>query len=327
MDDLESGALLDQYRVTGVLARGGMATLYTAEDTLGAGEVVLKVPHPQYECDVVFYQRFEREERIGQQIAHPAIVKVLTPREKSRLYLAMERVPGVPLHQVLAAESPLPPERALAIARQLCSALSCLQEHGVVHRDVKPENVLVAPDGSVKLLDFGIALIEAARRLTWAGLSHALGTPDYMAPEQIRGRRGDARTDVYALGTLLHEMLAGCLPYDTSSVTALLHAKQHADPPPLSAHRPGLDPALERIVLRAIARDPRDRYPTAAALLADLEAPGAAVLPPPPTPQVTPGRRARRALVVALVAGAAVAGLGALARHGAERAPAAAAAR
>jgi eukaryotic-like serine/threonine-protein kinase len=131
----------------------------------------------------------------------------------------------------------------------------------------------------VKLLDFGIALIESARRLTWAGLSHAVGTPDYMAPEQIRGRRGDARTDVYALGTLLYEMLTGHLPHESGDTSAILESKLHGVPTPPSAYLPGLDPALEAIVLHAIAQDPRERYPGALEMVRDLKS-----LRPRPSP-------------------------------------------
>ncbi len=173
MHDPDAGEQLDRYRLTELLARGGMASVFRAENLDTGQEVVLKVPYIQYESDVVFFQRFQREEQIGQRLRHPGIVRVLETGEKSRLYLAMEYVPGRSLAQVLADEKPFPPERALAVAVQLAEALACLQEHGVVHRDVKPENVRVLPSGDVKLLDFGIALIESARRLTWAGLSHA----------------------------------------------------------------------------------------------------------------------------------------------------------
>lgn len=313
MRDPEVGEALDQYRLTELLARGGMASIFKAVDEDSGAAVVLKIPHLQYESDVVFYQRFQREEQIGQRIHHPGIVRVLVPREKSRLYLAMEYVPGRSLAQVMAAEGPLPVARALAIACQLCDALACLQEHGVVHRDVKPGNVQVLPSGDVKLLDFGIALIESARRLTWAGLSHAVGTPDYMAPEQIRGRRGDARTDVYALGTLLYELLTGHLPHEAGDAGAVIESKLHGEPTPPSVHLPGLHPGLEAIVLRAIAQDPRDRHPGAGELLRDLRCPAAVPLAPRPrtsSPRVS--TRARRTVAATLIVGTVLAGLSSL---------------
>ncbi len=314
LSDPEIGDELDGFRLTELLARGGMATVFRAVELATGDERVLKIPHLQYESDVVFYQRFLREEEIGRSVDHPGIVRVLGPREKSRLYLAMEYVPGRSLAEVLEAERPLASARALDIACQLADALACLQRHGVVHRDVKPGNVRVLPDGRVKLLDFGIALVETARRLTWAGLSHAVGTPDYMAPEQIRGRRGDARTDVYALGTLLYELLTGHLPFEGLEVGALLELKRHGEPTPPSAHRPDLDPRLEAIVLRALATDPRDRYAGAAELLDDLRAPPAVPAPSPAAFTSAPRRsgRCRRRLGGTLVLAGVLAGLASL---------------
>jgi len=322
MRDDAVGDRVDQYQLTELLARGGMASVFKARDLASGAAVVLKIPYVQYESDVVFHERFRREQEIGQRIQHPHIVRVLTPVEQSRMYLAMEHVEGRPLAALLREAGPLRPGAAVAIAIQLCDALACLHAHGVVHRDLKPENVWVTPSGQVKILDFGIALLESARRLTWAGLSHALGTPDFMAPEQIRGKRGDARTDVYALGTMLYEMLTGRLPHEGQG-EALLRAKDTVDAKAPSAHRPELDAALDRIVLRAIERDPRDRYQNAVDLLADLRDPaGAAVR----APLRRPSRRApppRRLLAsVALVA--ALAGLGALAWWTAPRSPPAA---
>ena len=275
MRDIGVGDTLDQYEITDLLARGAMGSVFKAIDSASGEVVALKVPHIQYESDVVFFERFRREEKILQQVDHPNIVRVLKPREKSRLYIAMEFVEGRSLASMLQRGRPLPTEQALDIARQVCSALACLQGRGIVHRDLKPENIHLTSCGQVKILDFGIALLESARRLTWAGLSGVLGTPDYMAPEQIRGRRGDARTDIYALGTLLYEMLTGETPYDRPHPMALLRTKADEEPMPPSRHLPAFDPALEAIILKAIERDPRDRYAGAAELLEDLTHPSA----------------------------------------------------
>ena len=147
MHDPEVGETIDRFRLDELLARGGMASIFKATDLHSGEAAVLKIPYLQYESDVVFHQRFLREEEIGQRIHHPGIVKVLSTPEKSRLYLAMEYVPGRSLEEVMAEERPLPAERAVSIARQLCDALACLGEHGVVHRDVKPSNVRVQPSG------------------------------------------------------------------------------------------------------------------------------------------------------------------------------------
>ncbi|HVV16921.1 MAG TPA: serine/threonine-protein kinase [Polyangia bacterium] len=307
-----AGERLDQYQLDDLLARSGMASIFRATDTETGESVALKIPHPQLESDVVFFERFKREEQMGQRLDHPAVVKVLTPRAKSRMYIAMEYVDGRSLRSIIQADGPLPRERALDIARQIAEALEYLHRQGVVHRDIKPENILLTANGKVKILDFGIALDESKRRLTWTGLSATLGTPDYMAPEQIGGRRGDARTDVYAVGTLLYEMLTKNLPFNSTNATALLRAKANEDPRPPSYYEPKLDPALEAIVMRSIQRAPRDRYHTAEALLADLRDPQAALQRAPEAPRPRRGARAlRRAGKTALVLGV-LAGLGAL---------------
>ncbi|HEX8910608.1 MAG TPA: serine/threonine-protein kinase [Anaeromyxobacteraceae bacterium] len=310
--DPVAGDRLDQYQLVELLARSGMASIFKAIDTASGQAVALKIPHIQYESDVVFSERFRREQEVGQRLVHPNVVRVLRPREQSRVYLVMEYVEGRSLRAILGDRHPLPVERALELARQVCDALVYLHEHGVVHRDVKPENLLVTADGTVKLLDFGIALFEAERRLTWMGLSSAVGTPDYMAPEQIRGRRGDPRTDVYAVGVLLYEMLTRHLPYDSPNPRALLRAKTSEEPRSPRYWVPTLHPSLEAIILKAIARSPRDRYPSAAALLADLRDPYSV---PPVDPEagarLRRTRRSRRLAVVAALS-ALLAGLGAL---------------
>jgi eukaryotic-like serine/threonine-protein kinase len=267
------GERLDQYDLTELLARSGMASIFKAVDLKTGATVALKVPHMQYESDVAFYQRFEREEKIGQKLEHPNIVRVLRPEKKSRLYLVMEYADGSSLRALMGRRKRLPVAEALDIARQICRALVYMHENGIVHRDLKPENVLVSEEGKVSLIDFGIAMDEAARRLTWAGLSATLGTPDYMAPEQVRGRRGDVRTDVYSLGTMLYEMITGELPHSGANAHAVMRAKVEQDPRLPREVLPDIDPAVEEIILRAIDRFPKERYASAAAMLADLEDP------------------------------------------------------
>ncbi|HXI55485.1 MAG TPA: serine/threonine-protein kinase, partial [Polyangia bacterium] len=276
MREVAVGDTIDQYRLSELLARSGMASIFKAVDSESGQTVALKIPHPHLESDVVFFERFQREEKIGQRLEHPHIIKVLKPRDKSRMYMAMEFVEGRSLRAVIQSERTLPPERALEIARQVTEALVYLHSQGVVHRDIKPENILLVGEHGLKILDFGIALDDSARRLTWAGLSSTLGTPDYMAPEQVGGRRGDVRTDVYAAGTLLYEMLTGNLPYSNPNPQALMRAKTTEDPRPPGYFLPTIDPALESVILRAIARAPRDRFSTAEDLLTALRDPAAA---------------------------------------------------
>jgi serine/threonine protein kinase len=273
MREVIAGERLDQYQLTDLLARSGMASIFKATDVRSGATVALKVPHMQYESDIAFYQRFEREEKIGQKLEHPNIVRVLRPEAKSRMYLVMEFAEGSSLRAIIGRRRRVPVAEALDIARQMCRALVYMHEQGIVHRDLKPENVLMTPDGHIKLLDFGIAMDEAARRLTWVGLSSTIGTPDYMAPEQVRGRRGDARTDVYALGTMLYEMITGELPHTGANAQAVMRAKVEQDPRAPREILPDIDPNVEEIILRAIDRSPRERYASAARMLSDLEDP------------------------------------------------------
>lgn len=314
MRDLLVGDRLDQYELTSLLARSGMASIFKAVDTFSGAMVALKVPHAQLESDVVFYERFNREERIGQKLDHPNIIRMLKPREKSRVYMAMEYIDGKSLRALMDGKHPLPTEKALDIARQICDALVYLESQNVVHRDIKPENVLLTVEGQVKLLDFGIALSEGSRRMTWAGLSSTLGTPDYMAPEQIRGRRGDARTDIYALGMLLYEMLTAHLPWDSANPRALLKAKTSDEARPPAYYVANFDPSLEAIIMKAIERDPRHRYSSAEEMYQDLANPAGVVARDPELGlrRQRTSARARRRTVAAIVVAALVAGLGLL---------------
>jgi serine/threonine-protein kinase len=233
------GDQLDQYQLSQLIARSGMASIFKAIDTETGQTVAVKIPHMQFESDVVFYERFRREEEIGQKLDHPNLTKVLRPKNKSRMYVVMEFVEGKSLRQILQEEGKLPQARALAIARQICEAIAYLHEQGVVHRDLKPENIVLTPAGSIKILDFGIALDQSARRLTWYKLSATVGTPDYIAPGQVAGKRGDARTDVYAVGTMLYDMLTGHLPFTADNPLALMAAKTRRIPgcPPTTSPR------------------------------------------------------------------------------------------
>src|SRR5580704_14751117 len=276
MHELVAGDRVDQYELTELLARSGMASIFKAVDRSSGKAVALKVPHLQYESDIAFYQRFEREEKIGQKLDHPNIVRVLSPEKKTRMYLVMELAEGQSLRAV-QGNGRMEVKRALDIATQIASALVYLHSRGIVHRDLKPDNVMLTAEGQIKLLDFGIAMDEAARRLTWFGLSPPVGTPDYMAPEQVRGKRGDVRTDVYSLGTMLYEMVTGKLPYEAGNAHAMMRAKLNQNARPPREHLPSLDPKVEEIIMHAIEREPRERYTSAQEMLTDLENPSSVV--------------------------------------------------
>lgn len=275
MRDVMAGDTLDQYRLGDLLARSGMASIWKATDTLTGEIVALKVPYLQFESDVVFHERFNREEKIGTRLDHPNVVRVLTPKYKTRMYIAMEFAKGKSLRAILDENKRLEIGRALSIAIQVCEALVYIHSKGVIHRDLKPENVLIDVDDRVKLIDFGIALDEASRRLTWTGFSATIGTPTYMAPEQINGRRGDVRTDIYALGTMLFEMTTGELPFSDAAPHTLMRAKTTEAPFAPSRFLPEINPGLEEIILHAIERSSKERYPSAQQMLEDLRNPEA----------------------------------------------------
>src|SRR5262245_6543608 len=287
MADPAPGDTLDQYVLEDVVARGGMATIFRARDTANRHVVALKLPHLEYASDLVFNERFRREEEIGQRLDHPSVIKVLRPLEKSRLYLAMEYVDGELLRERLRREGRLPIADATARGIKIADALAYLHDHGVVHRDLKPENVMLTRDGGVKLMDFGIAFDATLRKMTWSGLSQSVGTPDYMAPEQVKGRRGDPRTDIYALGVILYEMLTGRVPFPADNIYAALRAKVEDDPVPPRDLRPEIPPPLEEVVLHALEPESHKRPQSAFELRESLAHPASVVMH---------GRAARRRL-------------------------------
>jgi eukaryotic-like serine/threonine-protein kinase len=268
---LEAGDTLDHYRLEAPVAQSRMSTLFKATDMRDGRTVAIKVPHTELEADPILLERFEREQQIGQELDHPGIVKTFDSEARSRLYMVIEWVEGRLLRAILNEERKLPVERAVAITLSICDALDYMHKLGVVHRDLKPENIMVGPDDRIKLIDFGIALKEDARRLTYTEMSPALGTPDYISPEQVKGQRGDQRSDIYALGVMLYEMLAGQPPFTGPNPLAVMNERVIKDPEPIRSLNPEVSPELEEILYRALERDPRHRYATAAEMAWDLE--------------------------------------------------------
>jgi serine/threonine-protein kinase len=224
------------------------------------------------ESDPVLTERFKREQEIGQTLDHPGVVKTFDGEERSRNYMVIEWVEGQLLRSILNQEPKLPIERAITIVVRICDALDYMHKHGVIHRDLKPENVMVDEHDCIKIIDFGIAMKEDARRLTFAtGLSPALGTPDYISPEQVKGQRGDQRSDIYALGIMLYEMLTGHVPFSGPNPFAVMNERVLNDPKPPRKVNPAISPEVEEILYRALERDPRHRYATATEMAWDLE--------------------------------------------------------
>ncbi len=265
------GDLIDDYRVDSLIARGGMASVFRATDVRDGSCVAIKIPHPEAECDPVFYSRFQREEQIGKLMDHPGVVKEIGDGKKSRVYLVLEWVEGELLRNILSREGRLAAERAVRIAVEICGALEHVHSNGVVHRDLKPENVMLDSRDRIKLIDFGIAAKQGARRLTFGKFSRLAGTADYIAPEQLKGKRGDARTDVYALGVMLFEMLTGKAPFEGENLFAIMNGRLLHDAPSPRETDSTISLELEKIVARAMARNPEDRYQSARDLAWDLE--------------------------------------------------------
>ena len=273
MTPLHPGDRLDHYRIESLVARSGMASIFRATDLDTGRPVAIKVPHPEMESDPVFFERFQREENIGKKLDHPGVIKVLPDDRRSRMYMVMEWVEGKLLRQVLNEQRKFPPDRAVRIALSLARTLDYIHANGVVHRDLKPENIVVAADDSTKIIDFGIASNAGARRITFSNLQSALGTPDYISPEQVKGKRGDARADLYALGVMLYEMLTGKVPWTGSSPFLIMNDRLLNNPVPPREIDPEISPQLQEIIYRALERDPGKRYTTAREFTLDLEHP------------------------------------------------------
>jgi len=271
MTKLEAGDTLDHYRLDTTVARSGMSTLFRATDLETGRTVAIKVPHPPMESDPVLSQRFKREQEIGQQLDHPGVVKTYDGEQRSRVYMVIEWVEGRLLRAILNEQGKLPIERAVNLTSAICEALDYMHSHGVVHRDMKPENIMVDDQGRIKIIDFGIAMREDARRLTFVDLSATLGTPDYISPEQVKGQRGDQRSDIYAMGIMLYEMLTGTVPFVGSNPLAVMNERVLHDPKPARKLNAEIAPELQEILSRALERDPRHRYATANEMAWDLE--------------------------------------------------------
>jgi len=268
--ELSAGMTLDgRFELTDLVARSNMASIFRATDRQTGDVVAIKLPLMALESDVAGFERFRREEEIGTRLNHPGVLKVVkveTP--KSRPYLVMEFLDGETLAKILERQKPIPEAEAARYASRICDALDYLHK---THRDLKPQNIMVCRDGSLRLFDFGIARVDLARRLTFAGFTPTMGTPDYMAPEQVKGRRGDHRTDIYSLGAILYEMTTGSTLFEGESPYVVMNARVTGDPVAPRKVNEKLTPVIQEIILHALERDPDKRYASAGEMKKELD--------------------------------------------------------
>jgi len=271
MTPLHTGEKLDHYVIDDLVARGDMASIFRASDELTGKPVAIKIPHPETEADPVFFERFHREQEVGEKLDHPGVMKVYHSGHHSQVYMVMEWVDGRLLRQIMDEQKKFPAGRAVKITLHIAAALDYIHGHGVFHRDLKPENIMVTANDHIKLIDFGVAANVGSRRLTFGNFSRTMGTPDYVSPEQVKGKRGDARSDIYALGVMLYEMLTGKVPFTGPNAFAIMNDRLLNSPVPPRELDPTISPQLQEIVYRALERDPAKRYRSAREFALDLE--------------------------------------------------------
>jgi len=260
--ELTTGASINGYTVVRSLSSGGMGNIYLAHDAAGK-QVILKFPHIDIIGDPALYDRYLRELEIGRTLRHRFIQQMLDAGEyEGKPYMVMEYVEGETLRAYLSSHAPLPVEEAVHLLDELCQGVAYCHEQGVFHRDLKPENILITSAQDVTIIDFGIALLRGARRITWAGLSSTVGTPDYMAPEQVQGKRGDARTDIYSLGAIGYELLSGQPPFGGDNPLAVMGQHLYGTIQPLTDLNAAVPPLLDRVMQKALRRLPNERYQT-----------------------------------------------------------------
>lgn len=285
-DPLIGQTIDGRYTVQRKIARGGMATVYEAVDTRLDRTVALKVMHRHLAEDPEFRARFEREAKSAARLSHPHVVGVFDQGAADGLvYLAMEYVPGRTLRDVMRRFGPLSPEQSLVIMDAVLEALEAAHAAGFVHRDIKPENVLLSDDGRVKVADFGLAR-ALATSATNATTGMIIGTVAYLSPEQVERGEADARSDVYAAGILLYEMVTNTVPHAGESPLSVAYQHVNADVPPPSAARPGIPASVDAIVVRATRRKADQRYDSARAFLSDVRKVRNSL--PPPRPFASP---------------------------------------
>ncbi|HET6643555.1 MAG TPA: protein kinase [Gaiellaceae bacterium] len=259
-----------RYELLELVGRGGMSSVWKAQDRLLDRTVAIKVLHEQFTQDEEYVERFRREARSVAQLSHPNIVTVIDRGEDGgRQYIVFEYVAGRNLKQLIERQGPLPIHDALVLALQMARALGFAHNRGLIHRDVKPQNVLLNDDGQAKMTDFGIARAVDVDGVTITGT--VLGTSEYIAPEQARGQRVDALTDVYSLGVVLYELLTGGVPFQGENFVAVALRHVNEPPPDVLEHRPDCPPRIALAIERAMAKRPEDRFQSMDEFVSELE--------------------------------------------------------
>jgi serine/threonine-protein kinase len=262
--------LAGRYELEGELGHGGMATVYRGTDRVLHRPVAVKVLAAHHARDLDFVARFRREAQAAARLNHPNVVAVYdTGEDGDRYFIVMELVDGHTLQEVLRERGPLSPDEAAAIAEQAAAALAAAHAEGIVHRDIKPANIMITPSGDVKVMDFGIARAATVGDSITRTTS-VLGTASYLSPEQAESRPLDARSDIYSLGVVLYEMLAGRAPFEGETAVSVAYKHVNEQPVPPSRHHPDVPAELEAIALQAMAKDPAHRYQQAEDMRADL---------------------------------------------------------
>jgi serine/threonine-protein kinase len=271
---LQIGDQFDHFQIRNHIAKGGMSDIYCAYDLLSGKDVVLKIPDRMSIGDPAQYERFQRELEVMRTLNHPAVQKGLSSGKFNNTpYLVTEMIDGESMRDVIQKAAPYSAEDAVSLIKKIADGLLHCHQHDIIHRDLKPENILITSEGQPIILDFGLALTKNAHRVTYANLSGAAGTPDYMSPEQIEGKRGDQRTDVYAVGIMLYELIKGEVPFHGDNNLAVMAQHLQGAIPRLDKEVEGISPQLAAVVAKCLQRDPATRYGDMSQFLYDLENP------------------------------------------------------
>lgn len=299
------GDMLDHYLLESLVSLSARADVFRAIDTHTRKQVAIKIPHLEIEGDPISHDRFYREEEIETKLDHPGIMKILPNPHRSQVYIVMEWLEGKLLRQILNEEKRLLEDRAAKLTICACDALEYVHGRGIFLRDLKPESIMVDAEDHIKLFDFGFAALVGARRLTFANLSASLGTPDYISPEQVQGKHGDARSDIYSLGAILYEMVTGAVPFPGNNPFEVMNNRLQIDPIPPIELNSAITPQMQEIICRALEREPRNRYGSAREFAHDLRHPeqvGIAVRSKSSLQKATTTKKAGRGLFYIVIA-------------------------